>query len=176
MILYSINSDRLRREGKGPGEILFRPSSKGPDVLSITWAFQVRTLIICYAMLCYAMLCYAMLCYAMLCYAMLCYAMLFSALLYSALLLLCSCSTLLCFVVPCPALVISTKDFFLHFLTIMCYFTYTSIPLFHSVNYFPFLSSIFATSSPTVYFPSFPVEKRVPIIVVIITSYSLSSF
>lgn len=32
--------DRLRREGKGAGEVIIRPSSKGPDSLTITWAFQ----------------------------------------------------------------------------------------------------------------------------------------
>ena len=26
--------------GKGAGEVVIRPSSKGPDMLAITWAFQ----------------------------------------------------------------------------------------------------------------------------------------
>ena len=39
-ISYKEAEERLRREGKGAGEVLFRPSSKGPDNISITWAFQ----------------------------------------------------------------------------------------------------------------------------------------
>jgi transcription elongation factor SPT6 len=37
---YKDTEDKLRREGKGAGEVLIRPSSKGADYLTITWAFQ----------------------------------------------------------------------------------------------------------------------------------------
>eukprot|EP01034_Spumella_vulgaris_P023707 gene23707-29953_t len=37
---YRDTEDKLRREGKGAGEVLIRPSSKGADYLTITWAFQ----------------------------------------------------------------------------------------------------------------------------------------
>mmetsp|Transcript_7324 Transcript_7324/g.10144 ORF Transcript_7324/g.10144 Transcript_7324/m.10144 type:complete len:372 (-) Transcript_7324:34-1149(-) len=39
---YKATEERLRQEGKGAGEVLIRPSSKGPDHLTITWAFQDR--------------------------------------------------------------------------------------------------------------------------------------
>ena len=37
---YKEAEDRLTREGKGAGEVIIRPSSKGPNMLAITWAFQ----------------------------------------------------------------------------------------------------------------------------------------
>lgn len=37
---FKATEDRMRLEGKGAGEVLIRPSSKGPDYLTITWAFQ----------------------------------------------------------------------------------------------------------------------------------------
>lgn len=37
---YKEAEQKLILEGKGAGEVLIRPSSKGPDYLTITWAFQ----------------------------------------------------------------------------------------------------------------------------------------
>jgi len=37
---YLAAEARLRMEGKGAGEVLIRPSSRGPNYLTITWAFQ----------------------------------------------------------------------------------------------------------------------------------------
>lgn len=37
---FKAAEERLRVEGKGAGEVLIRPSSKGPNYLTITWAFQ----------------------------------------------------------------------------------------------------------------------------------------
>jgi transcription elongation factor SPT6 len=37
---FKAAEERMRLEGKGAGEILIRPSSKGPNYLTITWAFQ----------------------------------------------------------------------------------------------------------------------------------------
>jgi transcription elongation factor SPT6 len=34
------SEDKLRTEGKGAGEVIIRPSSKGANFLTITWAFQ----------------------------------------------------------------------------------------------------------------------------------------
>lgn len=39
---YKEAEERLKSEGKGAGEVVFRPSSKGPDSLAITWAFQTN--------------------------------------------------------------------------------------------------------------------------------------
>lgn len=37
---FKAAEERMRLEGKGAGEVLIRPSSKGPNFLTITWAFQ----------------------------------------------------------------------------------------------------------------------------------------
>lgn len=37
---YKAAEERMRLEAKGAGEVLIRPSSKGPNFLTITWAFQ----------------------------------------------------------------------------------------------------------------------------------------
>ena len=39
---FKSTEDRLRREGGGAGAVLIRPSSKGTEHLTITWAFQDR--------------------------------------------------------------------------------------------------------------------------------------
>lgn len=39
---YKEAEARLTREGKGAGEVIIRPSSKGPNMLGITWAFQAN--------------------------------------------------------------------------------------------------------------------------------------
>jgi hypothetical protein len=39
---YKEAEDRLTREGKGAGEVLIRPSSKGSHMLAVTWAFQAN--------------------------------------------------------------------------------------------------------------------------------------
>ena len=37
---YKAAEQKLRDENKGVGEMLIRPSSKGANMLTITWAFQ----------------------------------------------------------------------------------------------------------------------------------------
>lgn len=37
---FKAAEERLRKEGKGAGEVLIRPSSRGSNYLTITWAFQ----------------------------------------------------------------------------------------------------------------------------------------